>query len=53
MNGGFIEELYDGNASADAQYILDVDAGDLASGMYQIRLSSNTYVLVKKLLVTE
>jgi hypothetical protein len=53
MNGGFIEELYDGNASADAQYILDVDAGDLASGMYQIRLSSNSYVLVKKLLVTE
>jgi hypothetical protein len=53
MNGGFISELYDGNASADAQYILDVDASDLSSGMYQIRLSSNSYVLVKKLLVTE
>jgi hypothetical protein len=53
MTGGFISELYDGNASADAQYVLDVDAGDLSSGMYQIRLSSNSYVLVKKLLVTD
>ena len=53
MSGGYVAELFDGNASEDVQYVLDIDASNLASGMYQIRMSSNDYVLVKKLLVSE
>ena len=53
MNGGYVAELFDGNASEDVQYVLDIDATNLASGMYQIRMSSNDYVTVKKLLVSE
>ena len=53
MNGGYVAELFDGNASEDVQYMLDIDATTLSSGMYQIRMSSNDYVLVKKLLVSE
>ena len=53
MSGGYVAELFDGNASEDVQYMLDIDATSLSSGMYQIRMSSNDYVLVKKLLVSE
>ena len=53
MGGGYVAELFDGNASEDVQYVLDIDASSLSSGMYQIRMSSNDYVLVKKLLVSE
>jgi len=53
MGGGYVAELFDGNATEDVQYVLDIDASSLASGMYQIRMSSNDYVLVKKLLVSE
>ena len=53
MSGGYVAELFDGNASEDVQYMLDIDASSMASGMYQIRMSSNDYVLVKKLLVSE
>jgi len=53
MGGGYVAELFDGNASEEVQYVLDIDASTLASGMYQIRMSSNDYVLVKKLLVSE
>ena len=34
-------------------HTLDIEADDLQSGMYQIRLSSNQYLVVKKLLVTD
>ena len=34
-------------------HTLDVDAGSLNNGMYQIRLSSSAYLVVKKLLVSE
>ena len=53
MGGGYVAELFDGNASEDVQYVLDIDATNLSSGMYQIRMSSNDYVTVKKLLVSE
>ncbi|MDB4787377.1 T9SS type A sorting domain-containing protein, partial [Flavobacteriales bacterium] len=53
MGGGYVAELFDGNASEEVQYVLDIDASTLSSGMYQIRMSSNDYVLVKKLLVSE
>ena len=53
MSGQFVQELFDGNASEDVQYVLDIDANSLAGGMYQVRLSSSDYVVVKKLLVSE
>ena len=53
MSGQFVQELFDGNASEDVQYVLDIDANTLAGGMYQVRLSSSDYVVVKKLLVSE
>ena len=53
MSGQFVQELFDGNASEDVQYVLDIDANSLSGGMYQVRLSSSDYVVVKKLLVSE
>jgi len=53
MSGQFVQELFDGNASEEVQYVLDIDANSLSSGMYQVRLSSSDYVVVKKLLVSE
>ena len=53
MGGQFVQELFDGNASEDVQYVLDIDANTLSSGMYQVRLSSSDYIVVKKLLVSE
>ena len=53
MSGQFVQELFDGNASEDVQYVLDIDANTLSGGMYQVRLSSSDYVVVKKLLVSE
>jgi hypothetical protein len=53
MNGSFVQELFDGNATSDVQYVLDINANSMSSGMYQVRLSSNDYVIVKKLLVSE
>ena len=53
MSGQFVQELFDGNASTDVQYVLDIDANTLSGGMYQVRLSSSDYVVVKKLLVSE
>ena len=49
MSGQFVQELFDGNASEDVQYVLDIDANSLSGGMYQVRLSSSGYVVVKKL----
>ena len=53
MSGQFVQELFDGNASEEVQYVLDIDANSLSGGMYQVRLSSSDYVVVKKLLVSE
>jgi hypothetical protein len=52
-NGLLIQELYDGNAVTGVQYTMDIDVDDLAAGMYQVRISSTTYIAVKKLLVAE
>ena len=53
MAGQLVQELYDGNAMSDVEYFMTVDAGGLDAGMYQIRISSNSYMAVKKLLVTQ
>ena len=53
MDGTLVSELYDGIAQSGVNHTLDVDAGSLNNGMYQIRLSSSAYLVVKKLLVSE
>jgi hypothetical protein len=53
MTGLQVVELYDGNAMTGVQYSIDIDTDALSSGMYQIRISSNSYIAVKKLLVTD
>ena len=52
MGGQLVQELFDGNAMSDVEYFLTIDAQNLDAGMYQIRISSNTYMAVKKLLVS-
>lgn len=53
MEGFLVQELYDGIATPNVNHSLDIEADQLQSGMYQIRLSSAQYLVVKKLLVTE
>jgi hypothetical protein len=53
MDGILVQELYDGIAAPNVNHSLDIEADQLQSGMYQIRLSSSQYLVVKKLLVTE
>ena len=53
MDGILVEQLFDGIAAPNVNHTLDIEADQLESGMYQIRLSSNQYLVVKKLLVTE
>ena len=53
MSGELVQELYDGNAMSDVEYLMTIDAEGLNAGMYQIRIASNTYMAVKKLLVTQ
>ena len=53
MAGQLVQGLYDGNAMNDVEYFMAVDAEGLDAGMYQIRISSDTYMAVKKLLVTQ
>ena len=53
MDGVMVSELFDGIAQTGVNHTLDIEAGSLSNGMYQIRLSSNAYLVVKKLLVSE
>lgn len=53
MDGMLVAELYDGIAQTGVNHTLNIDADGLSGGMYQIRLSSNDYLVVKKLLVSE
>lgn len=53
MAGELVQELYDGNAMSDVEYLMTIDAQGLNAGMYQIRIASNEYMIVKKLMVSE
>jgi len=53
MDGLMVAQLFDGVATPNVNHTLDIEADQLESGMYQIRLSSSQYLVVKKLLVTE
>ena len=43
-----MQELYEGNARRVCN-VMDIDADALSDGMYQVRISSNSYLAVKKL----
>ncbi|MBK13050.1 MAG: hypothetical protein CL849_05905, partial [Crocinitomicaceae bacterium] len=51
MGGTLVQEMYEGNAMTGVQYVMNIDADALSDGMYQVRISSNSYLAVKKLLV--
>ena len=53
MDGVLVAELYDGVAQTGVNHTLDIPAEGLSSGMYQVRLTSNDYLVVKKLLVND
>ena len=53
MDGVLVAELYDGVAQTGVNHTLDIPADNLSSGMYQVRLTSSDYLVVKKLLVNE
>ena len=51
MNGNLVAELYDGTVQPGVNYSIDLDVENLPNGMYQVRLISNQYLVVRKLLV--
>jgi len=53
MQGNLLSELFDGMAQPGSTYTVDLEVENLANGMYQIRLASNSYLVVRKLLVTD
>jgi len=53
MDGVLVTQLFDGFAGPGVNHSLDIPADELQSGMYQIKLSNSSYMIVKKLLVTE
>jgi hypothetical protein len=52
MSGLHVNELFDGMATTDVVYQLPIDVANLAAGMYQIRLSGDSFGIVRKLLVS-
>ncbi len=53
MEGAFLNEVYDGTVQPGAIYQVDIQAGSLSSGLYQLRISGGVHSEVRKLLVTE
>ena len=51
--GMLVTPLFNGNVDKDQTYILDINAAQLESGVYQVRISSNTFSIVKQFMVTE
>ena len=52
MGGAFLDNIFDGTVEPGAIYQVDVDAGSLSSGLYQLRISGGAHSEVRKLLVT-
>ena len=51
--GMLVTPLFNGHVDKGQTYMLDINASQLESGVYQVRLSSNTFSIVKQFLVTE
>lgn len=53
MEGTFLDDIFDGTVEPGAVYQVNISAGSLASGLYQLRISGGEHSEVRKLLVTE
>jgi len=53
MGGAFLDDIFDGTVEPGAIYQVDVEAGSLSSGLYQLRISGGLHSEVRKLLVTQ
>ena len=53
MGGAFLDDIFDGTVEPGAVYQVDVEAGSLSSGLYQLRISGGAHSEVRKLLVTD
>jgi len=53
MDGAFLDDIFDGTVQPGAIYQVDIEAGSLSSGLYQLRISGGVHSEVRKLLVTE
>ena len=53
MEGAFLDDIFDGTVEPGAVYQVNISAGSLASGLYQLRISGGVHSEVRKLLVTE
>ena len=53
MEGAFLDDIFDGTVEPGAVYQVDISAGSLASGLYQLRISGGVHSEVRKLLVAE
>jgi len=52
MSGTLAQDLFQGNVFANTPVTLQISTGNLAAGMYQVRVNSRDFVVTKKLLVT-
>jgi len=51
--GMHIKPLYHGQVQQDQSYLLDINAAQLQSGVYQVRIVSTDATIVKQFMVTE
>jgi hypothetical protein len=51
--GMLVSPLFNGQVTKDQSYVLDINAAQLESGVYQVRISSNEVSIVKQFMVTE
>jgi len=51
--GMLVTPLFNGQVDKGQTYMLDINAAQLQSGLYQVRISSNEFSLVKQFMVTE
>ena len=51
MSGELVDQLFDAPVQPGSTYTIDLNVGSLANGMYQVRMVSNNYLTVRKLLV--
>ena len=52
MSGELVDQLFDAPVQPGSTYTIDLNVGSLANGMYQVRMVSNNYLTVRKLLIS-
>ena len=51
--GMLVSPLFNGHVNKDQMYMIDINAAQLESGVYQVRIISNECSIVKQFMVTE